>query len=67
MGLIKTPERVKSALGLLGRLSVLHERGNYRKLLGIKCPSKVKHAFLSLREDSEKVLMSHGGWCAGTA
>ncbi|GAA5841755.1 hypothetical protein JCM5353_007420 [Sporobolomyces roseus] len=64
LGLIKTPERVKSALGLLGRLSVLHERCNYRKLLGIKCPSKVPHRKLDDQEKSLVVdMLSEAGPC----
>ncbi|GAA5836251.1 hypothetical protein JCM5353_002655 [Sporobolomyces roseus] len=57
-------KRVKSALGLLGRLSVLHERCNYRKLLGIKCPSKVAHRILDDQEKSLVVdMLSEAGPC----
>ncbi|GAA5952834.1 hypothetical protein JCM3765_002979 [Sporobolomyces pararoseus] len=51
-GTVKTPMRLKkTVLPLLNRMIVLHGRCNYRKLLGVKCPSKVTHREL---DDAEK-------------
>ncbi|GAA6017246.1 hypothetical protein JCM11491_001868 [Sporobolomyces phaffii] len=52
LGKVKTPARLKrQVVPLLNRMIVLHHRCNYRKLLGIKCPSKVIHRHL---DDAEK-------------
>ncbi|GAA5971226.1 hypothetical protein JCM11641_004195 [Rhodosporidiobolus odoratus] len=52
VGSSKTPERLKPALGLLGKLAVLSQRCNYRKLLDRACPSKISHKPLGEEEMS---------------
>ncbi|BGP16855.1 Telomerase reverse transcriptase [Rhodosporidiobolus nylandii] len=51
-GSIKTPTRLKPALELLGKLAVLGNRCNYRKLLDRSCPSKMTHKKLNEEEKS---------------
>ncbi|GAA5871307.1 hypothetical protein JCM16303_000711 [Sporobolomyces ruberrimus] len=57
LGTTKTPSRLKRQIvPLLNRMIVLHNRCNYRKMLGIKCPSKVSHK--ALDEEEKKSLVT---------